>query len=95
MKYKLLAQQLGWEHEPFEIPEQISAEWNNYEEGNSLNTQWDDLMSEYSKVYPAEHALLQRLMANELPEDFTRSFETFLENLQTGEKKRCCNQKSF
>jgi len=27
--------------------------------------------------------LLQRLMANELPEDFTRSFETFLENLQT------------
>ena len=65
------------------------------EEGNSLNTQWDDLMAEYSKVYPTEHELLQRLMANELPEDFTHSFETFLENLQTGEKKGCCNQKSF
>jgi len=86
--------QLGWEHEPFEIPEQISAEWNNYEEGNSLNTQWDDLMSEYSKVYPTENALLQRLMANELPEDFTRSFETFLENLQTGEKKNVATRKA-
>ena len=86
--------QLGWEHEPFEIPEQISAEWNNYEEGNSLNTQWDDLMSEYSKVYPTEHVLLQRLMANELPEDFTRSFETFLENLQTGEKKNVATRKA-
>ena len=44
--------QLGWEHEPFEIPEQISAEWNNYEEGNSLNTQWDDLMSELQQGLP-------------------------------------------
>ena len=86
--------QLGWEHEPFEIPVKISTEWNNYEEGNSLNTQWDDLMSEYSKVYPTEHALLQRLIANELPEDFTHSFETFLENLQTGEKKDVATRKA-
>ena len=91
---EITRKQLGWEHEPFEIPVQISAEWNNYEEGNSLNTQWDDLMSEYSKVYPTEHALLQRLMANELPEDFTRSFETFLENLQTGEKKNVATRKA-
>ena len=67
---EITRKQLGWEHEPFEIPEQISAEWNNYEEGNSLNTQWDDLMSEYSKVYPTEHALLQRLMANEASRRF-------------------------
>ena len=91
---EITRKQLGWEHEPFEIPEQISAEWNNYEEGNSSNTQWDDLMSEYSKVYPVEHALLQRLMANELPEDFTHSFETFLENLQTGEKKDVATRKA-
>ena len=51
-------------------------------------------MSEYSKVYPTEHALLQRLMANELPEDFTHSFETFLENLQTGEKKDVATRKA-
>ena len=91
---EITRKQLGWEHEPFEIPEQISAEWNNYEEGNSSNTQWDDLMSEYSKVYPVEHALLQRLMANELPEDFNHSFETFLENLQTGEKKDVATRKA-
>ena len=91
---EITRKQLGWEHEPFEIPEQIRAEWNNYEEGNSSNTQWDDLMSEYSKVYPTEHALLQRLMANELPEDFTHSFEIFLENLQTGEKKDVATRKA-
>ena len=27
---EITRKQLGWEHEPFEIPEQISAEWNNY-----------------------------------------------------------------
>ena len=91
---EITRKQLGWEHEPFEIPEQISAEWNNYEEGNSSNTQWDDLMSEYSKVYPVEFALLERLMANELPEDFNHSFETFLENLQTGEKKDVATRKA-
>ena len=33
-------------------------------------------------------------MANELPEDFTHSFETFLENLQTGEKKDVATRKA-
>ena len=70
---EITRKQLGWEHEPFEIPEQISAEWNNYEKGNSSNTQWDDLMSQYRKVYPVEHSLLQRLMANEA----SRRFQSF------------------
>jgi transketolase len=91
---EITRKQLGWEHEPFEIPVQISAEWNNCEEGNSSNTQWDDLMAEYGKVYPAEHKLLQRLMDNKLPEDFTHSFETFLESLQTGEKKDVATRKA-
>ncbi|MDC1387711.1 transketolase [Gammaproteobacteria bacterium] len=91
---EITRKQLGWEHEPFEIPEQISAEWNNCEEGNASNTQWDDLMSEYSKVYSTEYKLLQRLIANKLPEDFSHSFDTFLENLQTGEKKDVATRKA-
>ena len=91
---EITRKQLGWNHEPFEIPEQISVEWNNCEKGNSSNIEWDDLMTEYSATYPNEHALLQRVISNELPDDYTQSFETFLTELQAGENKDVATRKA-
>ena len=86
--------ELGWSHKPFEIPEKIRAEWNHCEVGDASNSQWNDVMALYSEDYPIEHALLQRLIANEIPEDFTQSFEAFLEELQAGENKDVATRKA-
>ena len=86
--------ELGWSHKPFEIPEKIRAEWNHCEAGDASNSQWNDVMALYSEDYPIEHALLQRLIANEIPEDFTQSFEAFLEELQAGENKDVATRKA-
>ena len=86
--------ELGWSHKPFEIPEKIRAEWNHCEAGDASNSQWNDVMALYSDDYPIEHALLQRLIANEIPEDFTQSFEAFLEELQAGENKDVATRKA-
>ena len=86
--------ELGGSHKPFEIPEKIRAEWNHCEAGDASNSQWNDVMALYSEDYPIEHALLQRLIANEIPEDFTQSFEAFLEELQAGENKDVATRKA-
>ncbi len=86
--------QLDWTSDPFVIPENITAEWNMCQEGALLNSEWDDLMMQYSQAFPKEHALLQRLISNELPEDYTKSFEAFLGDLNNAENKDVATRKA-
>ena len=91
---EMTRKQLGWSNDPFEIPEHISAEWNMCQEGASINAKWDDLMTQYSQAHPKEHALLQRLITKELPEDYSQSFEAFLGDLQAEENKDIATRKA-
>ena len=91
---ELTRKELGWDYKPFEIPKKIRDEWNHCEAGDASNAQWNAEMNLYSEDYPTEHALLQRLIANELPEDFAESFEGFLEGLQIGENKDLATRKA-
>ncbi|MBD62583.1 MAG: transketolase [Gammaproteobacteria bacterium] len=91
---ELTRKELGWDYKPFEIPKKIRDEWNHCEAGDASNAQWNAHMSLYSEDYPTEHAMLQRLIANELPEDFAESFEGFLEGLQIGENKDLATRKA-
>ena len=86
--------QLDWTSDPFEIPENITAEWNMCQEGALINSEWDDLMMQYLQAFPKEHALLQRLISNELPEDYTQSFEAFLGDLNNAENKDVATRKA-
>ena len=86
--------QLDWTSDPFEIPENITAEWNMCQEGALINSEWDDLMMQYLQAFPKEHALLQRLISNELPEDYTQSFEAFLVDLNNAENKDVATRKA-
>ena len=86
--------QLDWTSDPFEIPENITAEWNMCQEGALINSEWDDLMLQYLQAFPKEHALLQRLISNELPEDYTQSFEAFLVDLNNAENKDVATRKA-
>ena len=86
--------QLDWTSDPFEIPENITAEWNMCQEGALINSEWDDLMMQYLQAFPKEHALLQRLISNELPEDYTQSFEAFLGELNKAENKDVATRKA-
>jgi transketolase len=91
---EITRKQLGWTNEPFQIPEHISTEWNMCQEGALINAEWDGLMTQYSQAYPKEHTLLQRLITNELPEDYTQSFEVFLGDLHAAENKDIATRKA-
>jgi transketolase len=60
---------LGWNYEPFEIPEDAFKHWRKaIERGAKLEDDWNQLYARYKEQYPQEAATLERMHEAELPE---------------------------
>ena len=77
----LTRQTIGWPHPPFEIPQEIYAQWDARERGAAWEAQWRQLMRDYRQQYPAEAAELERRLAGELPDDFAARAQAFIETV--------------
>jgi transketolase len=86
--------QLGWEHDPFDIPENIKSEWDAKEAGSNVNADWDRLMDEYSKKHPVLFGELERIINNDLPRDFEENYEDFLGGLVAADQKEMATRKA-
>jgi len=69
---------MGWDHEPFVIPEEIYAGWDAKEAGNAAEAAWDKKFAAYAAAYPEEAAEFTRRMAGELPADFLANADKFI-----------------
>ncbi|OHC66113.1 MAG: transketolase [Rhodocyclales bacterium RIFCSPLOWO2_02_FULL_63_24] len=58
---------LGWTHAPFEIPQDVYAEWDAREKGAKWESDWNRKFESYAKAFPAEAAEFKRRMAKQLP----------------------------
>ncbi|NLP63355.1 transketolase [Paraburkholderia sacchari] len=63
---------LGWDHAPFEIPDEIRASWSEVERGAARVREWRALFEAYRIEYPDEAAEFERRTNGELPEDWPR-----------------------
>ena len=86
--------ELGWEHEPFHIPDDIKSEWDCKDEGAKLNASWDQLMMEYSKKHPKSFDELTRVINNELPINFENTYKDFINELSVGDQKDLATRKA-
>lgn len=66
----LTRQALGWQHGPFEIPDEVYAAWDAKAIGAEAEAQWDAAFAAYAKAYPELAAEFTRRMAGELPASF-------------------------
>ena len=66
----LTRQALGWQHGPFEIPDEVYAAWDAKAIGAKAEAQWDAAFAAYTKAYPELAAEFTRRMAGELPANF-------------------------
>ena len=62
--------ELGWEHAPFEVPEEILDGWNATERGSRDEQDWSDRFSAYRAAHPALGQEFERRMKGELPADW-------------------------
>lgn len=66
----LTRKELGWEYEPFVIPEDVYAGWDAKAKGDAAEAEWNKKFDAYAKEYPELAAEFKRRMAGELPADW-------------------------
>ena len=72
-------QQLGWKHEPFDIPEDLRREWDLREKGAAVEAEWNGRFARYGREYPELAAEFERRMRGELPESWRDTVRRVLE----------------
>jgi transketolase len=70
---------IGWEAEPFVIPEAIQQAWDLREQGAAQENSWTDKFAAYAKEYPELAAEFERRIKGDLPKDFAAGFHAFLQ----------------
>ena len=71
---------LGWNHEPFEVPESVYEYWNAESDGAELNNSWNQLMDSYKDSNSEKHAELTRRILGDMPQGFDKKYADFLDN---------------
>ena len=74
---------LNWDHGAFKVPQEAYDFWDSTKKGSELNLDWDNLIKTYEKKYPDKSAELKRRIKGDLPDDFEKSFKTFLSECDT------------
>ncbi len=69
----LTRKELGWEYEPFVIPEDVYAGWDAKAKGDAAEAEWNKKFDAYAKEYPELAAEFKRRMAGELPADWKQA----------------------
>lgn len=75
-------EQLGWHYPPFEIPQDIYAQWDAKEAGQAREAAWNDKFAAYAAAFPELAAEFTRRMSGELPADWQAQAKAYVEQLQ-------------
>ena len=74
----LTRQNLGWEYEPFVIPENVLTYMGkSIDRGVDHESQWNFTLNDYKAKYPLEAAEFERYMSGRLPENWTQVLPSF------------------
>jgi transketolase len=70
--------QLGWNHEPFVIPEDVASDWNAVEKGQTAEKVWDEKFAAYKTAFPDLAAEFDRRMNGQLPTNWETDATAFI-----------------
>ncbi|MEM5388219.1 transketolase [Paraburkholderia phymatum] len=70
---------LDWDHPPFEIPDDVRANWSQRERGAARVREWSALLEAYRVEYPDAAAEFERRMRGELSADWPRIAQQLVE----------------
>ncbi|MCA3950250.1 transketolase [Vibrio vulnificus] len=74
--------ELGWEHGPFEIPQEVYAEWSAKEAGAAKEAAWNEKFATYEAAYPELAAEFKRRVNGELPAEWEEKANQIIADLQ-------------
>ena len=71
---------LGWQHEPFVIPDAVYEFWNATSVGKDKNNDWDKVMQSLKEADINKFNELTRRISGVLPENFSQKYQDFLKH---------------
>ncbi len=75
-------QAIGWDHEPFVIPDDIYGGWSALERGASAESAWNEQMQSYGAAHPELAAELRRRLAGDVPANFAEHATDYIAQCQ-------------
>lgn len=91
---KLAKEKLGWNYGPFEVPEDVYAEWDAKVAGMAKESAWDEQFESYAQAYPELAAELKRRLAGDLPANWEAFSSQYIKDLQANPAKIASRQAS-
>ncbi|WP_019623999.1 transketolase [Thioalkalivibrio thiocyanoxidans] len=83
----LTRKELGWNHAPFEIPDDIYAGWSAKDKGAQAEAEWKERFAAYKQAHPELAAEFERRMAGDLPSDWSEKANAYIkETVEKAEK---------
>ena len=73
---------LGWQHGPFEVPEDIRSAWDARDAGARAEQSWNERFAQYEKANPELAAEFRRRVRGELPADFSERADAHIRECQ-------------
>ena len=83
----LVRKEIGWDHAPFVIPQDVYDGWNQKEKGQAREAAWNSKFDAYSKEFPDLASELQRRMSNDLPANWKKISEELIKDANTKAEK--------
>ncbi|MCK5925107.1 MAG: transketolase [Methylococcales bacterium] len=74
----LVRKELGWDAEPFVIPDDVYAGWDAKSKGAEVETEWNTRFEAYAAEYPELAVEFKRRMANDLPADWKEKSDALI-----------------
>ncbi|MBE9170056.1 transketolase [Pleurocapsales cyanobacterium LEGE 06147] len=69
---------LGWEYEPFVVPEDALKHWRKaVERGANYEAEWNEVLAQYKAKYSEEAAEFERITSGKLPAGWEKSLPTY------------------
>ena len=86
---------LGWEHEPFVVPEEVYQGWDQREKGQRREDAWNKKFEEYRAEHPELAAEFERRVAGELPSHWNEEAQAFIQEVAAAAEDKATRQASL
>ncbi|MCP4491340.1 MAG: transketolase [Gammaproteobacteria bacterium] len=87
--------ELGWEHEAFEIPDEVYTGWDHRVTGQAQEDAWSERFGTYKAEYPELAAEFERRVNGELPANWTEASQAFINEVDEAAETKATRQASL
>ena len=92
---ELTKKALGWQHEPFVIPQAIYNGWDAKANGKKWQNQWDNQFANYAHQYPELAAEFERRLADQRPKQWSKTADRFIQQCHDKKENKATRNASL